>query len=150
MTSRQHSARFSAAEAEAWGGLLATFARLDRAVDQDLQTHDGISHSEYEVLLRLSWAEGWRMRINDLAEASLLTRSGVSRLINRLEREGLVKRETAPEDRRGSYAVMTQAGHDAFRRALTRHVAFVRERFHSRLTEAELSTLASVWQKLRD
>src|SRR6266446_5126478 len=101
---------FTPLEQAAWGGLLGMHGRMLRWIDADLQAHSRITPAEFEVLLRLSWAEGQRLRIQDLAARSLLTRSGISRVVERLERAGLVKRTGASEDRRGSYAVLTEAG----------------------------------------
>jgi DNA-binding MarR family transcriptional regulator len=144
------SKHFTASERAAWGGLLDAFARMDRLVDADLLANDGISHTEYEVLLRLSFAPGGRMRIQDLAADSILTRSGTSRLVNRLERAGLVLREAVPEDRRGSYALLTEAGRVAFDRAASRHTAFVREHFLGRLAPEDIDALGAIWRKLED
>lgn len=141
---------FDPKEYAAWSGLLVTYALMDRAIDADLQAHDGITHTEFEVLLRLRFAEGGRMRIQALAADSILTRSGTSRLVARLERLGLVRREEVPGDGRGSFAALTPDGEARFDAAAERHVAFVRERFHARLTPEEIGTLAAVWRKLRE
>lgn len=93
---------FTPLEQNAWGGLLGMYGRLVRRIEADLQEHSRISHVEFEVLLRLSWTEDHRLRIQDLAEQSVLTRSGVSRMVGRLEQAGLVVRESATEDRRGA------------------------------------------------
>src|SRR3712207_1908419 len=100
--------------------------RLLRQIDADLQEDTRITHAEFAVLLRLSWAEGRRRRIQELAAQSLLTRSGISRVVERLERAGLVERIGAEEDRRGAYAVLTDAGLERLQRARAHHVAFVR------------------------
>lgn len=138
-------ARFSPLEAAAWGGLLATYSHMDRAIDADLQAHDGITHVEFEVLLRLWRAPERRLRIQELADASLLTRSGMSRLVDRLVRSGLLRREPDPNDGRASFAALAPAGSTVFERAAPRHMALVRELFLSRLTPAQLETLSAVW-----
>ena len=109
---------FSQLEREAWGGFLSAYAFIYRIVEEDLQSHSQVTHVEFEILLRLSWAENQRMRIQDLAAQSLLTRSGVSRAISRLEEAGLVAREEASEDRRGSYAMLTKEGAKRFQNAI--------------------------------
>lgn len=139
---------FSRRERDAWGGLLSTHARLDRAIDADLRQHDGLTHVEFEVLLRLDRADEHRMRIQDLASTSLLTRSGMSRLVDRMVRAGLVAREEAPEDGRGAYAVLTPAGGALFESASARHITHVRSMFHNRLTSDELDSLIAIWAKL--
>lgn len=136
------------ADRAAWGGFLRAYARIDQAIDADLQARYGLRHSEFEVLLRLRRAPGERLRIQDLAAQSLLTRSGTSRLVDRLARAGLVVREAAAEDGRGAYAVLTAGGRELFDRLRPQHLAFVRERFHDRLTSREIAVLVRVWGKL--
>lgn len=141
-------ADFTPREADAWGGLLSVHGRLMRLIERDLAERCRISHVEFEVLLRLSWAGDRRMRIQDLAAASVLTRSGISRVVERLERVGLVTRESAPEDRRGAYAIVTDSGLATLRTALDGHVALVRERFLSRFGPDELEQMAAWWRRL--
>lgn len=139
---------FSPLESAAWGGFLSAYARLDRAIDADLLAHDGIRHVEFEVLLRLWRQPDRRLRIQELAAQSLLTRSGVSRLCDRLVRMGHLTREAAPEDRRGAYVVLTSQGARVFETAAKRHMALVREQFLGRLTESELQQLGALWPRL--
>jgi len=141
---------FSALEQAAWGGLLGMHGRLFQLIEQDLLHRFRISHAEFEVLLRLSWADGHRMRIQDLAAQSLLTRSGISRVVERLARVDLVTREGAPEDGRGAYAVLTGRGVETIGAALTAHVAFVRAEFLDRFDESELQTMARFWHRVED
>lgn len=143
-------AGFTEREAAAWGGLLATYARLDEAIDADLRERDGLTHVEFEVLLRLWRAPGRRLRIQELARASILTRSGTSRLVDRLVAAGLLERVADPADGRASLAALTVEGRRRFERAAPRHVALVREIFLSRLTDEEINTLGDVWARLRD
>ncbi len=140
---------FTAGERAAWGGLLETFSRLSARIDEDLRTRFGISHVEFEVLLRLAFAEGRRLRIQDLAAQSILTRSGMSRAVERLERAGLVTREAAPEDRRGAYAVLTELGLAHFETAADAHMAFVRRNFLELFSETELAQMAGFWERVR-
>ena len=142
------SKTFNQCEQNAWGGFLGTYAKMNKTVEEDLQKHSNITHVEYEVLLRLSWNESHRMRIQDLAAESILTRSGVSRVVERLEKAGLVTREEAPEDRRGAYAVLTEAGAERFRVASEKHLECVRENFTNKFSEAELEVMAGFWQRL--
>src|SRR5215813_12463168 len=101
---------FTLLEQAAWGDLLGMHGRLMHKIDADLQEQHRITHAEFEVLLRLSWEEGYQLRIQDLAARSLLSRSGMSRVVDRLEQADLVTRKGASEDRRGTYAVLTEAG----------------------------------------
>ncbi|NUM44523.1 MAG: MarR family transcriptional regulator [Anaerolineales bacterium] len=139
---------FTPTEQEAWGGLLSAYSRLNRLIEEDLQEHGRITHAEFEVLLRLSWVESHRMRIQDLAAQSILTRSGVSRVVERLEKAGLVTREGAAEDRRGAYAVLTETGAARFQIASETHRALVRRVFLDLFTEDELQQMAGFWKRL--
>ncbi len=139
---------FSKIEQEAWGGFLSTYACINRMIEEDLQSHSRLTHVEFEVLLRLSWETSHRLRIQDLAAQSILTRSGVSRVVERLEKAGLVIREEASEDRRGAYAVMTEAGMERFRNALQAHVVFVRENFLGLFNDEELKQMSGYWKRL--
>lgn len=141
---------FTELEGAAWGGLLGVQGRLMRLIEQDLADRCGISHPEFEILLRLSWAEGHRARIQDLAAASVLTRSGTSRAVGRLERLGLVRRETAQEDRRGNDVVLLSAGSELLVRALEGHVPLVRAAFLGRFSEDEQRTMAAYWRRVEE
>jgi DNA-binding MarR family transcriptional regulator len=140
--------RFTELEGSAWGGLLGMHGRLMRVIERDLQQRCAISHPEFEILLRLSWADAQRARLQDLADASILTQSGTSRAVERLEGLGLVRRERAPEDRRGSYAVLLPAGRERLDAALDGHVPLVRGAFLEHFTPQELETMAAHWQRV--
>ncbi|HNJ14956.1 MAG TPA: MarR family transcriptional regulator [Anaerolineales bacterium] len=144
------SKHFNDLEQNAWGGFLGTYAKLNRLIEEDLQAHSRLTHVEFEVLLRLSWNESHRMRIQDLAAESILTRSGVSRVVERLEKAGLVTREEAPEDRRGAYAVLTEAGAERFRVASQKHAECVRENFTNKFSEDELEVMGEFWKRLEN
>ncbi len=139
---------FSKLEQNAWGGFLSTFTRLNRQIEEDLQENGGISHVEFEILLRLFWEQNNRLRIQDLAAQSILTQSGTSRAIERLQKAGLVVREAASEDRRGAYAVMTAAGVERFRLVMEKHIDFVKAHFLSYFTDPELEQMAGFWKQL--
>ncbi len=139
---------FTELEQAAWGGLLGMYGRLERRIEADLQAHSQLSHVEFEVLLRLTWAEDQRLRIQDIAAQSVLSRSGVSRMVERLERAGLVLREEAPEDRRGAYAVLTPLGLERFQSAFRQHVQFVRRAFLACFSPAELAQMADFWRRV--
>ena len=141
---------FSKIEQEAWGGFLGTYACINRLIEADLQEHSRITHVEFEVLLRLSWEDGHRLRIQDLAARSILTQSGVSRMVERLEKAGLVRREEASEDRRGAYAVLTEAGEERFRTASRAHIAFVRRTFLSLFNDEELKQMSAFWRRVEE
>jgi DNA-binding MarR family transcriptional regulator len=132
----------------AWGGFLRTHATLVRELDAELKEAHGLPLSSYEVLLRLSWAPGHRMRTGELAESVLLTLCGVRRLVSRLEGEGLVQIEPCPEDRRDDFAVLTEAGLDRLSEAHPTHLAGVHKLFLERFSEEELKALAQCWRRV--
>ena len=127
---------------------MRTHGTLVRRLDDDLRTTHGLTLSSYEVLLFLAWSPDRRMRMGDLAGRVLITLSGVTRLIGRLEREGLVRRERSPEDGRGSYAVLTEAGLLRLREAHPTHLAGVRRLFLGHFNDEELKTLAGFWDRV--
>jgi DNA-binding MarR family transcriptional regulator len=139
---------FTSAEANAWGGFLSAHARLSGRLEENLRRNSGISHAEYEVLLRLFRRDDGRLRINELAAKSVLSHSGTSRLIDRLEGAGLVIRVEAQEDKRGAYAVITEKGREHFKEAARQHTALVREQFLSHFSHQELKTMGSFWERL--
>jgi len=139
--------KFTNAEGAAWGKLLNVHSVITRRLEEMLQTQYQISHGEFEVLLRLSWATGNRMRIWELAEASVLTHSGMSRLVERLVRAGLVRRESAAEDKRGAYAVLLPAGQERLNSAEASNIELVKQFFLSRYSEEELEQMASFWKR---
>ena len=140
--------RLSPLEGGAWGGFLRAHGTLVRRLDDDLRATHGLTLSSYEVLLFLAWSPGRRMRMGELAGRVLITLSGVTRLIGRLEREGLVRRERSSEDGRGHYAVLTEAGLLRLREAHPTHLAGVRQLFLQHFNEEELQTLAGFWDRV--
>ena len=123
-------------------------AKIVRKLDAELRQAHGLGLSSYEVLLHLSWAPGHRMRMGELAESVLLTLSGVTRLVGRLEREGLVRREPCPEDRRGAYAILTEAGVDRLGEAHPTHLSGVHRLFLEHFSKVELKTMAEYWRRV--
>ncbi len=136
-------------ERAAWGGFVGTQGRLFQRIEEDLRQNSGITHAEFEVLLRLRFAEGGRQRLQDLAAASLLSRSGTSRAVGRLVRAGLMSRVDAEEDGRGAYAVLSAAGKKRFERAAGHHLALVRAQFLRHFSVEELKVLAGFWRRLK-
>jgi DNA-binding MarR family transcriptional regulator len=135
-------------ELRAWRGLLRAHACLAKRLDAQLEQAHSLPMSSYEVLHHLQDASGARMRMCDLAEQAQLSRSGLTRMVDRLEREGLLERCSCEHDARGSYACLTDAGHERLEEARVTHLAVVREHFFSRFSEAELSTLADMWERI--
>jgi DNA-binding MarR family transcriptional regulator len=135
-------------ELRAWRGMLRAHAALTKALDAELESVHGLPLSSYEVLLYLNDAEDGRMRMRDLATSVILSRSGLTRLVDRLEREGLIRRESCPSDARGAYAVLTAAGARKLADARSTHLAGIRTLFLSRFSAEELELLAGVWERV--
>jgi DNA-binding MarR family transcriptional regulator len=133
---------------EAFVRLLRGHAATTRALSAQLQAEFGLTINDYEALLRLSHAEDGRMRRIDLANELVLTASGVTRLLDGLERAGYVKKASCASDARVTYAVLTNAGRDRFQQAAVAHVAAVRALFEERFDAEELATLARLLGRL--
>ena len=108
----------------------------------------GLSLSSYEVLLFLADAPAGRMRMSQLADSVLLSRSGLTRLVDRLERDGLLERERCEDDARGWFAAITEGGRELFDEARATHLEGVRERFLRRYSRAELRALGELWERV--
>jgi DNA-binding MarR family transcriptional regulator len=132
----------------AWRSLLRTHAHLLRRLEQDLQSNRLIAMASYDVLVQLVEAPEFRLRMSELAEAVLLSRSGLTRLVDRMQREGLVERVPDPGDARGLFTVLTTKGRDALRNASVVHLAGVSELVFDRLTDDELRQLQFLMTKL--
>jgi DNA-binding MarR family transcriptional regulator len=142
--------RFSDLELDAWRGFLRSHATLVRELDEELTERHGLPLSSYDVLVQLDEAPEGRLRMSHLADAVLLSRSGLSRLVTRLEKQGLLEREECPSDARGAFASITGPGRKKLAEARATHRAGVRERFLGKLGERELRQLARVWSRLLD
>jgi DNA-binding MarR family transcriptional regulator len=130
--------------------LLRGHAAATRVLSAELQAEFGLTINDYEALLRLSHAEDRRMRRIDLANELLLTASGVTRLLDGLERAGYVKKASCASDARVTYAELTAAGRKRFAEASRSHVAAIRKLFEERFDEEELVTLAHLLGRLPD
>ena len=136
--------------AESWERSLTAVSLLLRKFDLSMQAEAEISIIWYDVLLHLNLAEGKKMRMQALAESLILTRSGVTRLVDRIEKAGLVRREAAAEDRRGYYAILTDEGLTALNRAQKRHRKDIKEFYGSHLSEKERQSLYVLMSKVLD
>jgi DNA-binding MarR family transcriptional regulator len=143
------AAQLAPAELRAWRGMLRVHSRLVKVLDARLDQDHGLPLTSYEVLVHLSEADGDRMRMCDLAESILLSRSGLTRLVDRLEREGLIVRDTCTSDGRGCFAVLTDEGEELLAHARPTHLSGVRERFLRHFSEAELLQLAAFWERVQ-
>lgn len=128
--------------------LLRGHAATTRALSAELQADFGLTINDYEALLRLARAEDGRMRRIDLANELLLTASGVTRLLDGLERAGYVRKASCASDARVTYAELTAAGRRRFEEASRAHVAAIRRLFGERYDEEELAILARLLGRL--
>ena len=135
-------------ELRAWRGMLRVHATLTKALDAELEAAHGLPLSSYEVLLHLADAEGQRMRMSDLADMVILSRSGLTRLVDRLEREGLIARESCPSDARGIHAQITDAGRTRFKEARKTHLDGVRRLYLDHLSDDDKRSLAGLWERM--
>jgi DNA-binding MarR family transcriptional regulator len=133
---------------EGFIALLRAHAATTRKLNAQLLADHDLTLSDFEVLLRLARAPDRRMRRVDLAQQVLLTASGVTRLLDGLERGGLVARDSCDTDRRVVYAVLTDAGVAKIREASASHFAQVDEMFSGRFDQTELQQLASLLSRL--
>jgi DNA-binding MarR family transcriptional regulator len=138
----------SPGEQRAWRGLVRAHACLAKRLEAELERAHRLPISSYEVLHHLEDASGERMRMCDLAERAQLSRSGLTRLVDRLEREELLERCSCEHDARGSYACLTDSGRDRLQEARVTHLAVVREHFFSHFSEAELDILADMCERI--
>src|SRR6478736_4477463 len=132
----------------AWRSFLTAHARITRRLDEELQASHGLSLAEYDALLQIAHAPGRRVRMNVLAERVILSRSGITRLIDRLEAQGCVERIACETDARGQEALLTGAGLDRLREAAATHFDGIRRSFLDRLDPAELAALESALGKV--
>ena len=135
-------------ELRSWRGLLRAHACLAKRLDAELEAAHRLPMTSYEVLSRLEDQPGGRMRMCELAEQAQLSRSGLTRMVDRLEREELLERCSCDHDARGSYACLTDTGRERVEAARVTHLAVVREHFLSRFSESELSVLADMWERI--
>jgi DNA-binding MarR family transcriptional regulator len=131
-----------------WRSFLRTHTHLLRQLEHQLQAQGKIALGSYDVLVQLAEAPNHRLRMSELAEAVLLSRSGLTRLVDRLQKDGLVARQPDPEDARGTYTVLTAKGRDTLRDAAQVHLAGVADLVLTRLSEAELRQLQALMIKL--
>ncbi len=138
----------SAEQQTHWRAYLLGAARLSDALTRQLEHDAGLSLSEYEILVRLSEAEGRTLRMSDLATSLVHSRSRLTHTVGRLESRGLVVRASCPDDRRGVNCTMTDAGYALLESAAPGHVQAVREHLVDRLTGEELRAVGRAMAKV--
>jgi DNA-binding MarR family transcriptional regulator len=135
---------------QAWGALLQVHADLVPLLDKQLQRSVGLPLTWYDVLLELNAAPERRLRMGELGEKVVLSRTRVSRLVDELARAGLVTRTSNPTDRRSAYAQLTTLGRDRLRAAAPVYRAGIRDHFTRHLTDAEVDVLATALWRVHD
>ena len=130
--------------AEAWGALLKVHASLVPTLDRRLRAGAGLPLSSYDVLLELQAAPKRRLTMTELGERVVLSRTRVSRVVDELVRDGLVRREPHPQDARSAFAVLTDDGYRRFRQAAPIYLAGIEQEFAAELSDRELRQLSAV------
>lgn len=131
----------------AWRTFLTVYSTITRRLEAELEEREALGLSDLDVLIQLHGAGG-SLRMSDLAERALLSRSGMTRRVDRLEASGLVSRTACDTDRRGSYAHLTDAGRERLTRALPVHVQGIDEHFLAPLSADELATIRTTLAKV--
>jgi DNA-binding MarR family transcriptional regulator len=142
------SSSLDGAALDAWRGYLQSHAAIVRELDASLIAEHGMTSRDYEVLLYLAQDEERRLPMSALAERTMLTRSGITRLVDGLVGAGLVERVSCPNDARVSYARLTDAGYEKLRRAGCTHVVSIQRLFLAHFSTAELEQLAGFLRRL--
>ncbi|AWW38813.1 MULTISPECIES: MarR family winged helix-turn-helix transcriptional regulator [Streptomyces] len=132
-------------EQRAWRAYMAATLLLEDALDRQLQQEAGMPHLYYSILANLSDAAEHRLRMTDLAERLKITRSRLTYAVARLEKDGLVRREGCPSDKRGSVAALTDEGVAVLERAAPGHVETVRALLFDRLTAQQVGQLEEIF-----
>ena len=129
--------------------MLHAHAALTKRLDAQLEASHGLPLTSYELLVHLADAEGERMRMCDLADSIVISRSGLTRLADRLERDGLIVRKSCASDARGAFACLTPHGREVVEAARSTHLTGVRELFLGRLSGEEQKRLGELWDRLQ-
>jgi DNA-binding MarR family transcriptional regulator len=134
----------------AWRAFMEAHARITGQLSRELQAEEGLQLTWYDVLVQLSEAPDRRLRMQELADRVLLSQSGLTRLVDRLQAEGYVERVRCTEDGRGTFAHLTPAGLAALRRTYPTHLRGVREWFADGLSDEEAVVLARALRRVAD
>ncbi len=140
--------KLSPDERAAWSGFIRAHASIIKELDAELQAAHGLPLSSFDVLVQLSLAPEGRMQMFELADAVHLSRSGLTRMVDRLEREGLLQRRRGERDPRQVFAAITERGLKRLAETTPTHLEGVRERFLDRLSRGQLQQLARIWGQL--
>ncbi|HEX5038550.1 MAG TPA: MarR family transcriptional regulator [Candidatus Limnocylindria bacterium] len=135
---------------DAWRTFLRAHARVIRDLERELAAEQDLALTDYDVLVQLAAAPDRRLRMSELAGALLLSRSGATRLVDRLVADGLVERVVCEADRRGQWAALTDQGHERLRRASPIHLRGIEEHFLDRLSPKDLESLRRMLEPIGD
>jgi DNA-binding MarR family transcriptional regulator len=135
---------------DAWRSVMTAFTRVNTVLAREMEAEASVSLDWYGILLMLAQSHDASMRPSDLADQIGLSRSATTRLIDRLESDGLVERRSCASDRRGTFVMLTARGEDVFKEAGRVHLRGINEHVGSHLTNDELSQLAALLGKLAD
>lgn len=135
-------------EMSAWRGFLEAHRRVTDVLESELREREDLPLAWYDVLVQLSESPTRSLRMQELADAILLSKSGLTRLVDRMEDDGLVERAPCPDDRRGIMAVLTDAGFRRLREAARTHVEGVRAHFADLLRPGEAAILAQALTRI--
>lgn len=147
-TTLQPTAELHGEALEAWRSYLKSHACLMRQLDAELVHEHGLTARDYEVLLQLAHAPERKLGMSELAERTLLTRSGITRLVDGLQKSGWIERCPCPSDARVSYARLTDAGEEKLKAAGRTHLDGIRRLFLGHFTDAEVAQLADLLGRL--
>lgn len=140
--------RLDERELRAWRGLLRVHSQLHKALDAELEEQHGLALSSYEVLMYVADAPDERLRMHEVAERVLLSRSGLTRLVDRLVRDGYLERCACADDARGQFACLTSAGREKLDAARRVHLDGVRRLFLSQFSADEQEQLGAFWDRV--
>lgn len=134
----------------AWRAFLTAHARVVEQLAAELEEQEGLPLAWYDVLVHLHEADDHRLRMQELAARVLLSKSGLTRLVDRMEADGLVQRIPCPDDRRGTFAALTRAGSERLRATAPTHVEGVRRHFTDLVRDDEVAVLRDVLERVAD
>lgn len=140
--------RLTEVELAAWQALLHAHDELLKRLDAELRERHTISVSDYDVLVRLARAKGRRLKMTELAQRAMLSPSGLTRVVDRLAKRGLLERRRDDDDSRVVHAVLTGAGLARVRRASRTHLDGIRRHFTSQLSDEQLNQVAAALQQI--
>jgi DNA-binding MarR family transcriptional regulator len=146
-TAQSQDTPLTRTELDAWRGLLQVHAKLTQELDAQMHAEHGLSASAYEVLMFLDDAPDHRMRMSEIADRTLLSRSGCTRVVDRLMQEGYVTRCADTADGRGLYAQLTEAGLAKVKPARVTHHEGIRRFFLDQLSATDQIALADIWTR---